>query len=311
MKKFRIIAVLAIAFCFLLGTTAVYGYDHSVTVSAGNGSFDKDPVAGTVATIDTEKGEVDINGKTSTLVEMPDKKAPADSKYFVTGMKITGHDNGEGDDYVFADSVDITDSNAPDSYRDKDTELVVAYGLKSNMVKYTISYLDQNRAELHPSETHYGVIGQKPVVSYKYIQGYLPQAYKLAKRLTNNPADNVFEFTYSPTQAAEGNTIINNTGNANAAAGNAAGNAAAGNAAAGNAAGNAGANAGANAGTTIGDNATPLAIDDQDTPLANPDEEEKDGGSPLMYIIGGVVVAAAIAAAIAAFLARRRAGEEE
>lgn len=300
MKKFRVIAVLAIAFCFLLGTTSVYGYEHGLTVSGGNGSIDGfDGNAGTSQVkITTGENATLTVGEKSYDVTPPGGE---DGKYFVTGMKLAGHDNN--DDAGPFDTASAVSAN-------EDTEVVVAYGLKSNMVKYTISYVVGN-TELLPSETHYGVIGQSPIVSYKYVDGYLPDAWNATKTLTADPSQNVITFTYTPVQAAEGQTIINNTGNANAAAGNAAAGAAAG-APAGNAvAAGAAANAGANAGTAIGDNATPLAINDQDTPLANPDEEEKDGGSPLMYIIGGVVVAAAIAAAIAAFLARRRAGEEE
>lgn len=306
MKKIRIIAVLAIAFCFLLGTTAVYGdeYQHSLTVSGGNGSiagFDGNAGTSEVTITPgtpTETATLTVGGESHDIT-------PPDDKYFVTGLKLAGHDNYDnGGPLVGTYGVEKSDSLIYGG----DAEMVVAYGLKSNMVKYTISYVVGN-TELLPSETHYGVIGQKPIVSYKYVEGYLPDAYNATRSLSPDESQNVFTFTYTPVQAAEGNTIINNAGNANAAAGNAAaGNAAAGNAAAGNAAAG---NAAANAGTAIGDNATPLAINDQDTPLANPDEEEKEGGSPLMYIIGGVVVAAAIAAAIAAFLARRRGTEEE
>ena len=289
MKKFRVIAVLAIALCFLLGTTTVYGaYDIGITVSGGNGSIDGS-IAGTkTITVDTTNSE--INGLT---VEPPEFESEPD-KYFMRGVKLAGHDNDE----LYVGEVSI---NTPGtSFYNKDTEMVVAYGLKSNMVKYTISYVT-GTTELLPSETHYGVIGDSPIVSYKYVEGYLPDAYNARKTLSDDVSQNVITFTYTPVQAAEGNTIINNNGNANAAAGNAGVNAA-GNAAAGNAA--------ANAGTAIGDNATPLAINDQDTPLANADQEKEGGRSPWPYIIGGVI-AAAIIAAIAAFLARRKGAEEE
>lgn len=309
MKKFRIIAVLAIAFCFLLGTTAVYGdeYQHGLTVSGGNGS---------IAGFDGNAGTSEVSittGETATLTVGKETYdvTPKEDKYFVKGLKLAGHDNNDVDDGVgsgpYAGPVGVELEGS--LIYGEDAEMVVAYGLKSSMVKYTVSYLDAGGAELLPSVTHYGVVGDRPIVSYKHVDGYVPNAYNAVKSLNADESLNVITFTYTPVQAAEGNTIINNAGNANAAAGNAAaGNAAAGNAAAGNAAAG---NAAANAGTAIGDNATPLAINDQDTPLANPDEEEKEGGSPLMYIIGGVVVAAAIAAAIAAFLARRRGTEEE
>ena len=316
MKKFRIIAVLAIAFCFLLGTTSVYGeegpYQHRLTVSGGN--------AGSIENFDGDAGTSEVSiktGETATLTVGDETYTvkPKDEKYFVKGLKLAGHDNNDVDSDVagpYAGPVGVELEGS--LVYGEDAEMVVAYGLKSSMVKYTVSYLDAGGAELLPSVTHYGVVGDRPIVSCKFIDGYLPNAYNAVKTLKEDESLNVITFTYTPVQAAEGNTIINNAGNANAAAGNAAaGNAAAGNAAAGNAAaGNAAAgNAAGNAGTAIGDNATPLAINDQDTPLANADQEEKEGGSPLMYIIGGVVVAAAIAAAIAAFLARRRATEEE
>lgn len=301
MKKFRIIAVLAIAFCFLLGTTSVYaadGYEFDLTVSAGNGSIAgdviKDAGKNTVSITTGDNAKLTIGEETYTV-------KPPSKKYFVRGMKNAGHDNNDEGPFMTASAVSANE----------DTEVVVAYGLKSNMIEYTISYVDQNGGTLLPSETLYGVIGDKPIVSYKYVEGYLPDAYNVTKTLTGNAADNVFTFTYAPTQTAQGQTIINNNANANAA-GNAAAAAAAGAPAGNAAAAAAGApGAAANAGTAIGDNATPLAINDQDTPLANPDEEEGEGGgSALPYIIGGVVVAAIIAA-IAAFLARRRAGEEE
>ena len=317
MKKFKIVAVLAIAFCFLLGTTAVYAADeetppepyvHQVTVSAGNGSFDAASEKGTSATIDVSAGKVVVKNKegstvsTSEFKTLPDGEAPAKSKYFVTGMKLAGHDNYEGSNYVFNGTVDIYGDAALASYKEKDTELVIAYGLKGNMVKYTVRYVDQNGAKLAEPETYYGEIDQKPVISYKYIEGYVPRELNATKTLTADPDVNIIEFTYVPVTTAEGQTIINNMGNANA---NAGGNAA-GNAAAGNAGGNAAAAPGA---ATIGDNDTPMAINDQDTPLAaNPDEEEGGGPGAFPFIIGGVI-AAGIIAAIAAILARRK-GEE-
>jgi len=132
----------------------------------------------------------------------------------------------------------------------------------------------------------------------------VPQALNVIKTLEANEANNVFEFRYTPVTTAEGQTIVNNVAGGNAAGGNAAG----GNAAAGNAAGNAAAAPGT---ATIGDNQTPLAVEDQDTPLAaNPDEEESGGPGAFPFIIGGVI-AAGIIAAIAAILARRKGDEVE
>lgn len=289
MKKIRIITVLAIAFCFLLGTTTVFGadgdYDYNLTVSGGNGTIAgdviKDAGTQTVSITTGTNAKLTIGGESYNV-------NPPSNKYFVRGMKTAGHDNNDDAGPFLTAAVN-----------GGDTEVVVAYGLKSNMVAYTVSYVDQNGAQLLNSETHYGVIGDKPIVSYKYVEGYLPDAYNVTKTLTANAADNVFTFTYAQAQAGQGQTIVNNNGNANAAAGNAP----AGNAVAGNAAANAA------PGTTIADGDAPLAINDQDTPLANGNQEE-GGGSSLPYIIGGVI-AAAIIAAIAAVMARRRGEEEE
>ena len=173
MKKFRIIAVLAIAFCFLLGTTSVYGYEHNLTVSGGNGSIDGfDGNAGTSqVTITTGENATLTVGEKSYDVIPPGGK---DGKYFVTGMKLAGHDNN--DDAGPFDTASAVSAN-------EDTDVVVAYGLKSNMVKYTISYVDRGGSDLLASETHYGVIGQSPIVSYKYVDGYLPDAWNAKMQL--------------------------------------------------------------------------------------------------------------------------------
>ena len=289
MKKIKVLTVLAIAFCFLLGTTAVYAADsgYSLIVSGGNGTLDgsSNPVVGTntVEVVSGTSDKISVDGGEAITVK------PPESKYFVRGLKLAGHDNDE----IYT-SIATNHAGTP-----QDTSVVVAYGLKSNMVKYTVSYIDENGAELVGSDTHYGVIGDRPIVTFKQINGYLPAS---ATELTLSPdaSTNTITLTYTPAQAGEGDTIINN----NAVAG---GNAAAGaNAAAGNAAGNAAAAPGT---ATIGDNQTPQAINDQDTPLAaNPDEEEGGLGA-FPFIIGGVI-AAGIIAAIAAVLARRR-GEED
>ncbi|MBR0456133.1 MAG: hypothetical protein IJJ01_05635 [Firmicutes bacterium] len=298
MKKVQRIAVLVLSACLVFGMMTVSafgddGYKHQLEVTAGNGSFSSgSTLKGTTASIDIDNAQLTVGDDTVDIT------AP-DENHFVIGMKVTGHDNSE----VITGTVDLANYN-------EDESLVVAYGLKSNMIKYTIRYITADGSTvLHKQEEHYGVVGQKPVVAYKYVEGYLPDAYNRTGELKRG-SDNVFTFYYYPVDNAgqiitvqDGNIVIN---------GNAAANANAANAAAGNAAGN------ANAAANIGDGAVPLAnapantvdIDDSDTPLANPDEEEGGGGSALPYIIGGVAVAAIIAA-IAAFLARRRAGEEE
>lgn len=295
MKKFQRIAVLVLSACLVFGmmTVSAFGYGYELSVDRGNGSFSSgSTLKGTTASIDIDDIEhpsLTVGDKTVSIT------APKD--HFVIGMKITGHDNSE----VFTESVDLTKPNSP--IYNEDASLVVAYGLKSNMIKYTIRYVAADGGTVvHDPEEHYGVVGQRPVVSYKYVEGYLPDAYNRTGYLERG-GENVFTFYYYKVDA--NGQIINIQDGTNVVAG-------------GNAAGNAGANAGANAGVNIGDGAVPLAdapantvdVGDNDTPLAaNPDEE---GGGPgaFPFIIGGVI-AAGIIAAIAAILARRKGDEVE
>ena len=106
-----------------------------------------------------------------------------DDRYFVKGIRESGKDNST----YTKDAVKIT----------KDCDYVIAYGLKSNMVSYTVNYYDAEGNELHESETFYGNVGDKPVVAFKYCEGFQPQAYKLTKTLTDDPDENVFTFEYT------------------------------------------------------------------------------------------------------------------
>ena len=90
-----------------------------------------------------------------------------DSKYYVKGVRKGGRDN----DTVEASAFKVTE----------DKDYVVAYGIKGNLTSYTVNYVDANGNALAESATYYGNVGDKPVVAYRYIDGYLPQAYGLTK----------------------------------------------------------------------------------------------------------------------------------
>ena len=77
-------------------------------------------------------------------------------------------------------------------------DYVVAYGIKGDMLAYTVNYQDANGKTLADSQTFYGNAGDKPVVAYKYIENYIPQALALTKTLSDNESENVFTFTYTP-----------------------------------------------------------------------------------------------------------------
>ncbi|HBA47393.1 MAG TPA: hypothetical protein DCZ91_06265 [Lachnospiraceae bacterium] len=106
------------------------------------------------------------------------------SKYYVKGIRQSGRDNNTAGTTSFK----VTE----------DRDYVVAYGLLTEAVAYTINYLDAAGNPLLPSETYYGNVGDQPVIAYLYIEGYQPQAYNLTRTLSDNAAENVFDFIYTP-----------------------------------------------------------------------------------------------------------------
>lgn len=307
MKKMRIIAVLTMMICMVLASVSAYAaYDHKVNVSAGNGKFESGSdinASGNVsASVDTSSASVTLGGKTTKVTTMPDGKSPDASKYFVTGLKVTGRDNSNRVGNITAEN--------------RDLDLVVSYGLKTDMVSYQVQYLDAatgNPIGGLSTETHYGVKGDKPIVSYKYAEGYLPNAYAATKTLSADSSQNVITFWYYAVDN-EGRVITVVDGVPAGQAANAAG---AGGVAAGTGAGAANAGDGT---TTVGDNATPLAdgpaevvdLDDNNTPKADA-EDVDEGKTPLsmpVKIAGVVAILAAIAALIA-YLVKRNSQYED
>jgi hypothetical protein len=141
-----------------------------------------------------------------------DAVAPTeDHRYYVRGVRLSGHDN---------DTVDATSFVVKE-----DRDYVVAYGIRGETVAYKVRFTDTNGKDLRKSRTMHGNVGDKPVVASLYIEGYLPQAYNLTGTLKADESKNVFTFVYRKVTAAEstetgnnnnnGNTGTNNTGNNN------------------------------------------------------------------------------------------------
>ncbi len=112
------------------------------------------------------------------------------SRYYVKGIRLSGHDNNTIDTAAFR--------------VEGDRDYVVAYGIRGDMTGYTVNYQDESGNALAPSRSYYGNVGDKPVVAFLYVEGYEPMAYNLTKTLVSNEAENVFTFVYRRAPASGG-----------------------------------------------------------------------------------------------------------
>lgn len=118
-------------------------------------------------------------------------------KYYIRGIRESGKDNNT----VYYTTFTV----------EGDKDYVIAYGILGDAVAYTVNYEDESGNSLAPSETYYGNVGDRPVVSYLYFEGYQPQAYNLIGRLSENAAENVFTFVYRRVRAGETVTVPGTT----------------------------------------------------------------------------------------------------
>ena len=80
---------------------------------------------------------------------------------------------------------------------ESDVDLVPVYRLAGDMVEYRVQYLHSgDNAVLLPQQTFFGNIGDKPVVAYRFLEGYIPTAYAETKTISADPAENTFTFYY-------------------------------------------------------------------------------------------------------------------
>lgn len=303
-------------------------YTYKVTLSAGN----KGTIKG-----QQKVEETDLAAGSTVTFNLNDIQV-TDEKYYVKGIRLSGRDNSEA-------------LAAPAFVVDSDADYVVAYGIKGNMVAYTVNYEDEQGNTLAESQTFYGNVGDKPVVAYRYIENYVPQALTLTKTLSDNAADNVFTFKYAPgstnrvietvnnvTVVVPGNTITNTvtvpagttgttggTGTgANGANGTGTNGANGANGANGtNADGTTtpdgtDANGGqdANQGDTVEnpDQQTPqdqIDLDDEDTPTGNIDADKKDQKVNPMNVSIAIIVAVVVALIALLVTMKRRKKEDK
>lgn len=325
MKKWKrlLVSLLTVSMTLGASTMSVMAddttpYTYKVTLSAGN----KGTING-----QNKIEQTNIASGSTVTFNLNDIQV-TDDKYYVKGIRLSGRDNNE----TLA---------APSFTVDKDADYVVAYGIKGNMVAYTVNYQDASGNALAESQTFYGNVGDKPVVAYRYVENYIPDALALTKTLSDNESENVFTFTYTPgatDRIVETTTTVTTTvpgtatpagaagttgatGTTGAAAGTGTGTTAGGTAAGGTTAG--GTTTGGTAGgttnadnsqdttddtTTAPDEQTPKSLvdlDDEDTPKGNIDAKDKTSKTPIAAGIGIIVVAVAALAGLIVFLKKR------
>ena len=90
--------ILTLIAIMMMSTLSVSAIDYETSISAGNGAFedgvirDRMPAVSTIE-VDQANSKVTIGEKEFKLERMPDGKSPAESKYFMKGVKLAGYDN--------------------------------------------------------------------------------------------------------------------------------------------------------------------------------------------------------------------------
>ncbi len=182
------IAALFLVCCLVLGLTVSTRAEYTYTVrfySGIQGSFEGEDVI--------VYSNLHYGDRVTFLLRMVTLED--DSKYYIKGIRESGKDNNT----VGLMSFQVT----------RDQDYTVAYGILGDSVAYTINYLDVSGNSLAPSETYYANVGDKIVVSFQYIDGYEPEYYNLTRTLTENAADNTFDFIYHAVQRLQGDFTVN------------------------------------------------------------------------------------------------------
>lgn len=295
-------------------------YTYTITLSAGN----MGTISGQEKTVYTGA----VYGESWASFDLSQVQV-TDERYYVKGVRLSGRDNA---DALAAPAFQVTG----------DADYVVAYGVRGDQVAYTVQYQDEDGETLAASQTFYGNVGDKPVVAYRYVDGYIPQSLALTKTLSANEAENIFTFVYTQgdpdtivrteteTTVVTGEpSVITVVAGAPAAAGTAAGGTAAGAAGGTGTGGAADAGDGAAAGEvadggteTVEEEPVPegtqdiVDLDEEETPLGDLEIEDNTGANAEgLSMVGSVAVAAAagviLICLIVYLMKKRRSGSDE
>mgnify|MGYP002797532789 CR=1 FL=1 len=324
MRRWKKALVSLLGGCLMLGmvSTGVSAaqagtYTYTITLSAGN----MGTISGQEKTVYTGA----VYGESWASFDLSQVQV-TDERYYVKGVRLSGRDNA---DALAAPAFRVTG----------DADYVVAYGVRGDQVAYTVQYQDEDGETLAASQTFYGNVGDKPVVAYRYVDGYIPQSLALTKTLSANEAENIFTFVYTQ---GDPDTIVRTetettvvTGEPSVITVVAGAPAAAGTAAGGTAAGGTGTGGAADAGDgtaagEVADGGTEAVeeepvpegtqdivdLDEEETPLGDLEIEDNTGANAEgLSMVGSVAVAAAagviLICLIVYLMKKRRSGSDE
>ncbi|MBR3355099.1 MAG: hypothetical protein IKG47_07035 [Oscillospiraceae bacterium] len=293
--------ILALIFSLLVIAAPIYKasavetpYKYTITVYAGNqGDFEGKP---SYSIENVESGEyVTITWDKLSLKDS--------SRYYVRGFKLAGRDN---DELLANPTFAVTE----------DRDYVISYGVRDEgMVNYSVKFLEEGTNKELASATQYeGRVGDKPIVSHKFIEGYLPNALNVTKTLTSNEADNVFTFYYHAVEYTNTvyETLYGPSGTGGGGGGGGGGTTPSG--------GETTPEGGETPTPTPapsggGEEMPPEIIDDDNPPLAPGGDDNTPGGnggnSRILAYVAGAVGVAAVATGIILFARKKRDDDED
>lgn len=308
------LCAVVLALAFVAAPAYADSYEYDVRIFAGNhGTFGGDDVV----TLGTYAEGTEI---TVTRQQVEDMLSMEDgTKYYVKGFRVSGQDTLYSS-YTF----DVNE----------DTDLIVAYGVEGAMTSYTIHFVVEATGQELGSATFTGKVGDKPVESYEYFEGYRPLYRNITGTLREGGND--WTLPYVAVEAPTETTTVETTTTTTTTTGGAAAAAAATPAAEGAAAAAPGAEGAAAAATPEATAPATEEILDVDTPLAGPGGTGTNGtgtngtgtngtgtettiggdGTPLANAASavgsnGFVILAVVALALLAFLLLRNRGGDE
>ena len=225
--KGLLLALLALI-CLLTSTIPVFSFATDRTYTArfyANGLYtdindegqSKDELIGTIVGNPIEVSDEEGN------VTIPKINLLSD-KYYFKGYKESGKDPESF--YIEGGLLPIQE----------DRDYVAVYGVRGTEVEYTVQYLlEGTTTKLAEDRKFYAAIGDKPISSYIYIEGYQPYR-RTTKTITGDPAQDILYVYYTRIVTPTGGgttttTTVTGGGGGAAVAGGAAANGGANNAA--------------------------------------------------------------------------------